>query len=55
MTPSKTTSTPKQFTFKKEKLSPVVVNFQGGQVTSDAPSLFNCGNRSKVANNITVS
>ena len=36
MTPSKTNSTPKQFTFKKEKLSPVVVNFQGGQVTSDA-------------------
>ena len=36
MTPSKINSTPKQFTFKQEKLPPVVVNFQGGQVTSDA-------------------
>jgi hypothetical protein len=36
MTPVKTDCIPKQFTFKQEKLPPVVVNFQGGQVTSDA-------------------
>ena len=36
MTPVKTDRTPKQFTFEQEKLPPVVVNFQGGQVTSDA-------------------
>ena len=55
MTPLTTDSTSKQFKFEREKLPPIVVNFQGGQVTSDAPSKFNCGNRSKVANNITVS
>ena len=27
---------PKQFPFKQEKLPPVVVNFRGGKVTSDA-------------------
>ncbi|QFS50658.1 Spore coat polysaccharide biosynthesis protein SpsF, cytidylyltransferase family [Nostoc sphaeroides CCNUC1] len=29
-------SLPKQFRFEQPKLPPVVVNFQGGQVTSDA-------------------
>ena len=36
MTPLTTDSTSKQFKFEREKLSPIVVNFQGGQVTSDA-------------------
>jgi len=36
MTPVRTDCIPKQFTFKQEKLPPVVVNFQGGKVTSDA-------------------
>jgi hypothetical protein len=36
MTPLTTDSTSKQFKFEREKLPPIVVNFQGGQVTSDA-------------------
>ena len=36
MTPVITDSIPKQFTFEQEKLPPVVVNFHGGLVTSDA-------------------
>ena len=36
MTPLTTDSTPKQFKFEREKLPPIVVNFQGGKVTSDA-------------------
>jgi hypothetical protein len=36
MNPVKTDCIPKQFTFKQEKLPPVVVNFQGSKVTSDA-------------------
>ena len=36
MTPVKTDCISKQFTFKQEKLPPVVVNFRGWQVTSDA-------------------
>ena len=36
MTPVRTDCIPKQFTCKQEKLPPVVVNFQGGKVTSDA-------------------
>ncbi|WP_414529689.1 transposase [Nodularia chucula] len=36
MTPIITDCIPKQFTFEQEKLPPVVVNFQGGLVTSDA-------------------
>ncbi|BBD70028.1 transposase (plasmid) [Nostoc commune HK-02] len=36
MTPVLTDRTPKQFKFSVEKSRPVVVNFQGGQVTSDA-------------------
>jgi Transposase DDE domain group 1 len=36
MTPTSTDRIPKQFTFEREKLPPVVVNFQGGHVTSDA-------------------
>jgi hypothetical protein len=36
MTPLTTDSTPKQFKFEREKSRPIVVNFQGGKVTSDA-------------------
>jgi Transposase DDE domain group 1 len=36
MLPASTDCIPKQFTFEREKLPPVVVNFQGGRVTSDA-------------------
>ncbi|WP_089094155.1 IS1380 family transposase [Nodularia sp. NIES-3585] len=36
MTPFITDCIPKQFTFEQEKLPPVVVNFHGGLVTSDA-------------------
>ncbi|WP_265277939.1 transposase [Nostoc sp. KVJ3] len=36
MTPASTDRIPKQFRFEQPKLVPVVVNFQGGQVTSDA-------------------
>ncbi|MBD0390022.1 MAG: IS1380 family transposase [Nostoc sp. C3-bin3] len=36
MTPTFTDRTPKQFKFGGEKSRPVVVNFQGGMVTSDA-------------------
>jgi len=36
MTPVLTDRTPKQFKFSVEKSRPVVVNFKGGQVTSDA-------------------
>ncbi|MCC5620416.1 transposase [Nostoc sp. CHAB 5715] len=32
----------KQFRFEQAKSPPIVVNFQGGQVTSDAPILLNC-------------
>jgi hypothetical protein len=36
MTPTTTDRIPKQFRFEQPKLPPVVVNFQGGAVTSDA-------------------
>ncbi|WGV23788.1 IS1380 family transposase [Halotia branconii] len=36
MTPTFTDRTPKQFKFSGEKSHPIVVNFQGGTVTSDA-------------------
>ncbi|QYX31223.1 transposase [Sphaerospermopsis torques-reginae ITEP-024] len=36
MTQVSTDCTPKQFKFEREKTRPVVVNFQGGKVTSDA-------------------
>jgi hypothetical protein len=36
MTPTFTDRTPKQFKFSGEKSRPIVVNFQGGTVTSDA-------------------
>jgi hypothetical protein len=36
MPPLTTDSTSKQFKFEREKSRPIVVNFQGGQVTSDA-------------------
>ncbi|WP_414588595.1 transposase [Scytonema sp. PCC 10023] len=36
MTPALTDRTPKQFKFEREKSRPIVVNFQGGTVTSDA-------------------
>ncbi|MBD2132581.1 DUF5131 family protein [Sphaerospermopsis sp. FACHB-1094] len=36
MTQVTTDCTPKQFKFEREKIRPVVVNFQGGKVTSDA-------------------
>jgi anti-anti-sigma regulatory factor len=36
MTPTFTARTPKQFKFDGEKSRPVVVNFQGVTVTSDA-------------------
>jgi hypothetical protein len=36
MTPLTTDSTSKQFKFEREKSRPIVVNFQGSKVTSDA-------------------
>jgi hypothetical protein len=36
MTPISKDRTPKQFKFEREKSSPIVVNFAGGRVTSDA-------------------
>lgn len=36
MTPCKTDRIPKQFKFEREKSRPVIVNFKGGTVTSDA-------------------
>ncbi len=36
MTPASTDRIPKQFRFEQPKSVPVVVNFQGGEVTSDA-------------------
>ena len=36
MTPVSTDCTPKKFKFEREKARTVVVNFQGGRVTSDA-------------------
>lgn len=36
MTPTQTDRTPKQFKLREEKSQPIVVNFQGGTVTSDA-------------------
>jgi hypothetical protein len=36
MTPTFTDRTPKQFKFSVEKSRPVIVNFQGGRVISDA-------------------
>lgn len=36
MTPVLTDRTPKQFKFSVEKSRPIIVNFQGGAVTSDA-------------------
>ncbi|MCC5668884.1 transposase [Nostoc sp. CHAB 5784] len=36
MTPPATRSLPKHFKFERTKSPPVVVNFKGGQVTSDA-------------------
>lgn len=36
MTPASTERIPKQFRFEQPKLPPVVVNFRGGTVTSDA-------------------
>jgi len=36
MTPTSTDCIPEQFKFEGEKSRPVVVNFQGGTVTSDA-------------------
>lgn len=36
MTPTFTDRTPKQFKFSRKKSRPIVVNFQGGMVTSNA-------------------
>ena len=36
MTPCKTDRIPKQFKFEREKSRPVIVDFKGGTVTSDA-------------------
>ncbi len=36
MTPTSTDRIPKQCTFERKKLPPIVVNFEGGMVTSDA-------------------
>jgi len=51
MAPNKNDCIPEQFIFEPVLSCPVIVNFKGKPVTSDAPIFINCGTGQKKRNN----